>query len=207
MESQATEAGTEDAADTETEPEVEIVKAIRAVLAGDVQAYGTIVTRFQASMMTLCAAILGNRQAAEELAGDVFVRAYQRLDSFDLRRPMKPWLSAIACRLAQERWRGEARERHRREAASAMRDSKPEEGPSDRLRKLEQSDILWRVVRALPMAQRTAVVLYYRENLSVDDVARVMGTSAGTVKTHLFRARAELKEKLRGCGFDEDDLS
>ena len=55
--------------------------------------------------MTICVAILHDRQAAEELAQDVLVRAYQRLDTFDVTQPMKPWLVKIAYRLAQEHWR------------------------------------------------------------------------------------------------------
>ena len=92
----------------DSEQEREIIAAVRAVRAGDVQSYATIVKRFQASIMTLCVAILRDRQAAEELAQDVFVQAYRRLDTFDLRRPMKPWLAKIAHRLALQRWRQRA---------------------------------------------------------------------------------------------------
>ncbi len=186
--------------------EREIVDAVNAVRAGDVQAYATIVARFQGSLMTLCAAILQDRQAADELAQDVFVKAYQRLDTFDVQQPMKPWLVKIAYRLAQQQWRKQAREVTRQEAAATiLQQNRGDSIPGDRLVADEQSEMLWQVVRALPMAQRTAVVLYYRENLTVKQVAGAMGVSSGTVKTHLFRARTQIRVKLQDMGFDKGD--
>jgi RNA polymerase sigma-70 factor, ECF subfamily len=192
------------------EPEVEraVVDAVQAVRAGDPQAYATIVKRFQASIFAVCTSILRGRQAAEELAQDVFVRAYERLHTFDVRQPMKPWLVKIAYRLAQQRWRTQERQSARQEAAATMRKQRGDDpGPADRLLVDEQSQLLWQAVCELSMAQRTAVVLYYRENLTVSDVAAAMGVSPGTVKTHLFRARAQIQANLQAKGFDQGDLS
>jgi RNA polymerase sigma-70 factor (ECF subfamily) len=190
--------------DPDLEPD--LIAAVRAVRAGNVEAYATIVKRFQGPLMTLCTAILRDGQAADELTQDVLVRAYQRLDSFDERRPLKTWLVKIAYRLAQERWRSRVRETAHQEAAATSRHrSRSDSGPAARLLADEQSEMLWQAVYALPMAQRTAVVLYYRENLTVQEVARAMGVSPGTVKTHLFRARAQIQVNLRAMGFHEGD--
>jgi RNA polymerase sigma-70 factor, ECF subfamily len=186
----------------------EIAAAVRAIRAGDVQAYATIVKRFQGPLMTLCTALLRDRQAAEELAQDTLVRAYERLDLFDVRQPMKPWLYKIAYRLAQERWRSRSREMARRQAAAPMigRD-RSDPGPAERLLADERSEMLWQAVSELPMAQRTAVVLYYRENLNVNEVAAAMGVSPDTVKTHLVRARSRIHAELTGRQFDGGDIS
>jgi len=190
-----------------SDSEREIVEAVHAVRAGDAQAFATIVERFQGPVTTLCAAIVRNRQAAEELAQDVFVRAYQRLDTFDIRQPMKPWLVKIAYHLAQQRWRERARESARQKVAATMREqNRYESGPAERLFVDERSEMLWQAVYALPMAQRTAVVLYYRESLTVEEVAKAMGVSPGTIKTHLFRARSQIQISLRAKGFDEGDI-
>jgi len=190
-----------------SELEREIVEAVRAVRAGNAQAYAAIVGRFQGPILTLCTAIVRNRQAAEELAQDVFVRAYERLDTFDVRQPMKPWLVKIAYRLAQQRWRTQVRQTARERAAGLMLTQNRGDGmPAERLFAAERSDLLWQAVYALPVAERTAVVLYYRENLLVKDVAAVMGISPGTVKTHLFRARSQIQVNLRARGFDEGDI-
>jgi RNA polymerase sigma-70 factor, ECF subfamily len=186
----------------------DIVEAVRAVRAGDAQAYAIIFRRFQGPLMTLCSALLRNRQAAEELAQDALVRAYERLDQFDGRQPMKPWLYKIAYRLAQEQRRAQTRETARQRAAATMHDQdRVERGPAEILFADERSEMLWQAVSELPMAQRTAVVLYYRENLKVQEVASALGVSTGTVKTHLFRARSQIQASLRGREFDGGDLS
>jgi RNA polymerase sigma-70 factor (ECF subfamily) len=191
----------------EPDRERDVGDAVGAVRAGDARAFATVVDRFQGPVMTLCYAVLRDRQAAEELAQDVFVTAYRRLGTFDVRRPMKPWLVKIAYRLAQQRWRTRAREAARREeAARAWRRDRLDPGPAEQVSADERSEVLWRAVSGLPMAQRTAVVLYYRENLTVAEVAEAMGVSPGAVKTHLFRARTQIQVSLRAQGSDEGDV-
>jgi RNA polymerase sigma-70 factor (ECF subfamily) len=191
----------------ELDPERDIGEAVRAVRAGDTQAFATIVERFQRQVMTLCDAVLRDKQAAEELAQDVFVTAYQRLATFDVCRPMKPWLVKIAYRLAQQRWRNRVREAARQQkAVIAQRLDNLDPGPAEKVSVDERSEILWRAVSELPMAQRTAVILYYRENLTIPEVAEALDVSPGTVKTHLFRARSHIHESLQAKGFDEGDV-
>jgi len=188
--------------------ERDIVDAVWAVRAGDAQAYTTIVKRFQGPLMALCTALLRDRQAAEELAQDTLVRAYERLDLFDVRQPMKPWLYKIACRLAQQQRRSQSRETAREKAAATMLEQdRRDRGPAETLFDAERAEMLWQAVSELPMAQRTAVVLYYRENLSVKEVADAMGVSPSSVKTHLVRARTGIRVNLRGKEIDEDDIS
>jgi RNA polymerase sigma-70 factor, ECF subfamily len=195
-------------APNDSDSEREVADAARAVRAGDAQAYATIVKLFQASLMTLCTALLRNRQAAEELAQDALVRAYERLHLFDVRQPMKPWLYKIAYRLAQQRRRAQSRETARQEVAATLHEqNRSDSGPAERLFADERSEMLWQAVSELPMAQRTAVVLYYRENLTVKEVAKALGVSPGTIKTHLFRARSQIQTSLRGKEFDEGDIS
>jgi RNA polymerase sigma-70 factor, ECF subfamily len=195
-------------APNELDSEHDIADAVRAVRGGDAQAYAAIVRRFQGPLMILCTAMLRNRQAAEELAQDTLVRAYERLDLFDVRQPMKQWLYKIAYRLAQERRRAQVRETARLKENATMPGHNPgDRGPAERLCDDEQSEMLWQAVSDLPMAQRTAVVLYYRENLTVNEVAKATGVSPGTVKTHLFRARSQIQASLREREFDEGDLS
>jgi RNA polymerase sigma factor (sigma-70 family) len=192
--------------DSDSEPDV--ADAVRAVRAGETQVYATIVKRFQGPLMTLCTALLRNRQAAEELAQDTLVRAYERLDVFDVRQPMKPWLYKLAYRLAQQRRRAQSRETARQEAAATMHEqNRSDSGPGARLFADERSEMLWAAVSELPMAQRTAVVLYYRESLTVKEVAKVLGVSTGTIKTQLFRARSQIQASLREREFDEGDIS
>jgi RNA polymerase sigma-70 factor (ECF subfamily) len=196
----------EDRPVTSDEPSLdhEILEAVRNVRAGNAQAFAVIIERFQVSITTLSAVILRDRQAGEELSQDVFVRAYQRLETFDARQPMKPWLVKIAYRLAQARFRTQAREMaHRTALAENYRKEQSPPDPTDALAADQRAEALWQAVETLPVAQRTAVVLYYREGLKIQQVAEAMDVSPGTVKTHLFRARSQIRDVLTQKGWEE----
>jgi len=156
--------------------------------------------------MSLCMALMRDAASAEDLAQDVFVRAYRYLHTFDDRRPFFPWLAKIAYRLAQTRWQRQRREVGLPEEAwGQMADAGPDEDPSRHLVADEQARSLWRAVHALPEGQRTSVVLYYAHGMDVRQVAQVLGVSGGTVKTLLFRARRRLHSVLRPVDGDGPD--
>ena len=77
-------------------PDPAVVDAVRAVLAGDHDAFALIVRQFQSAILTLATVILRDRQAAMEVTEEVYVRAWRGLKSFDQTRPIKPWLMGIA---------------------------------------------------------------------------------------------------------------
>ena len=60
----------------------------------------------------------------------------------------------------------------------------------------ERDRDVWQAVSALPSGERTAVILYYREEMAVRDIALALGVTTGTIKTLLFRARRRLRERL-----------
>ncbi len=167
------------------------------VRAGETDAFGELVELHKGRVMSLCVALMRDAHAAEELAQDVFVRAYRYLDTFDDRRPFYPWLAKIAYRLAQARWRRQRREvplpedAHDRIASDA-----PDADPLQGLVADERARRLWRAVQALPDGQRAAAVLYYCQGMDTRTVARVLGVSTGAVKTFLFRARKRLHTTL-----------
>ncbi len=136
--------------------------------------------------------------AAQDVAQDAFVRAFTNLDAYDERRPFYPWLATIAVRLAQN-WlsrRGRAAVREGASLESDPRDAAAAD-PLAALIAEEQGRKLWRSVAALPLGERTAAILYYRQEMSVAEIAGALGVTRGTVKTLLFRARERLR---RGAG-------
>ena len=174
-----------------------VADAIKAVLNGRADDYEKIVRQFQNSIMTVAMMLMRNREAAEELTQDVFVRAYRSLSTFDCSRTMKPWLVTIAYRLAQDAGRQRAVQTRREHLArQRAQETAPGPGPLERLIADERARSLWQSLETLPMGERTAAVLYYREGLGVEQVAEAMEVSAGTVKTLLFRARDHLRGAL-----------
>ena len=171
--------------------------AVQAVRRGDRDAFATVVTLYERRLFGLALMMTRDPAGAEEVAQDAFVRAFLHLDAYDERRPFHPWLSTIAVRLAQNwlvrRTRTASREGTDLESQPAAA------GTPDPLSELieDESDrALWRAVSALPSGERTAVILHYRQGMSVAEIASALGVTAGTVKTQLFRARRSLRMKL-----------
>jgi RNA polymerase sigma-70 factor (ECF subfamily) len=170
---------------------------VRDVRGGDRDAFGRLVARYQGRLFGLVSVIVRDRAAAEEVTQDAFVRAYTRLDRYDDRQPFYPWLATIAVRLSQN-WLRQHGRILQREGTPLDTAAEPATAPSSLTALLadERSTRLRRAVTALSSGERTAVMLHYRDDLSVREIARALGVTTGTIKTLLFRARRHLRERL-----------
>ena len=159
------------------------------------EALERLVPAYRRRVYGLAYSILGNRAAAEDLAQEVFVKLWQALPKYDGRAQLSTWIYAIT----------------RNAAVSALRKRRRTASMSDPAVQLEaegvaaepestQDAVLWRQVDALPEKQRQAVILYYQDERSVDEVAAMMGIPVNTVKTQLHRARASLAAALGAAG-------
>ncbi|HEY7502323.1 MAG TPA: RNA polymerase sigma factor [Vicinamibacterales bacterium] len=170
---------------------------VRDIRRGDRDAFGQLVRKYQSRLFGLMLMMVRQPAAAEEVTQDAFVRAYTHIDHYNASRPFYPWLATIAVRLAQN-WLRRHERLIRREGTSL--DSAPEPGAAaaglSALIATEGSGRLWRAVAALSSGERTAVMLYYRDEMTVQEIARALGVTSGTVKTLLFRARRHLRERL-----------
>ncbi len=175
--------------------------AVRAVRRGDREAFSVLVELHQRRLFGLTLMMVRDPSGAEEVTQDAFVRAFTHLDRFDERRPFYPWLATIAVRLAQTWLRRHARVTTR-EGTALDPELDPAEttDPLGELITDETGRRLWRSVAALPSGERTAAVLYYRQEMKVSDIARALGVTSGTVKTLLFRARRRLRRTLGAAG-------
>jgi len=174
---------------------------VQRVRAGDVDAFGQIVKGYERRVFALAVMILRNREGADDVTQDAFVRAFERLDLYDVRRPFYPWLATITIRLSRN-WLARHSPGARRETPIQPESSAYASAASAALDVLVAEDEgrhLWRLVERLPLGERTAVVLHYRQELSVSQVASAIGVTAGTVKTLLFRARQHLRASLAGA--------
>ena len=174
--------------------------AVRAIRSGDREALAHLVQRYQGRLFGLVLMMVRRPAAADEVTQDAFVRAYIHIDQYDERRAFYPWLAAIAVRLSQNWLHRQARTTHREGVAL---DDAPEPASDARaLNRLiadERDHEIWRAVAALPSGERTAVILYYREEMAVKDIAHALGVTVGTVKTLLFRARQHLRVRLQAA--------
>src|SRR5438552_4425781 len=145
--------------------------------------------------------ILGDRDAALDAANQAFMKAYRSIGSYDPSRPIKHWLLRIAVNEAITIGRARSRERARSAPeADAAQAPSPTPTPEDLTVGRESRDGIRAAVAALPGLYREVVVLRYFNELSVDEVASVLGRSSSTVGVQLLRARQLLRKALAGRG-------
>lgn len=138
--------------------------------------------------------VLRQRQDAEDVAQDAFVKAYRGFSRLRDRERFRAWLVRITWRLALDRQRGERRRTAREEATEPP----ASRGGADAdLVARERSALLWSAIDALPDKLRVAVVLANIEGHDIEEVARLLALPTGTVKSRLSLARQKLKERLQ----------
>jgi RNA polymerase sigma-70 factor, ECF subfamily len=165
--------------------------------AGDAQAYRALVERYQDRACAMAFRIVRSRPDAEEVAQDAFVRAWRAIGEFRGDASFMTWLYRILVRLALDRAEL-LRSRRSRETAIDDPDAGAlavRVGPgADLDRGRGAARILGRLLEDLPLAQRAAVTLFYYEDHPVAEIARILDMPENTVKTHLSRARAALRQ-------------
>lgn len=167
---------------------------VQRCLGGEEAAARELVEQFQALVFSLCYRMLGQREDAEDVAQDVFLRTFRSLKGWDPTRSLKPWILAIAA----NRCRTALRQRPRTSVGGSLNLNQavaPSTGESRDL-----ADELETAIRELRDDYRLCFLLFYQEDLSCGEIADAMSCPEGTVKTWLHRARRELAERLRRRG-------
>ncbi len=176
---------------------------VRAVCGGETEAYGRIVDRYLKAVYSVAVRILCDATAAEDVAQDVFVRAFKRLYLYDMNHPFRNWLMKIATNQSLNYLRSRHRERvfHLRLAEGR---SEPAEEPVTKDPLPDHAD--WqRWLGRLEESQRAAIVLYHFHDMPYADIAEVLDVPVNTVRTYLHRGRRRLREIMTAGACREDD--
>ena len=147
--------------------------------------FAAAVTEHSRRMYRAARAVLDSDADAEDAVSQAILQAWQSLDRLRDKSAVRPWLVKIAvnCAYAQRRKQGNV---------VYLEDVASEPAAPD----VSINGGLWEAVCALPPERRAAVVLFYYEDMPVDEIAKTLGVPQGTVKSRLSRARKQLKEML-----------
>jgi RNA polymerase sigma factor (sigma-70 family) len=178
------------------------LKAVSETLRGNTAAFSEIVDRYQALVYRLAYSYLGNYEDAQDAAQDAFVRVYNRLGSFQMHRRFLPWLYSVVLNHLKTR-RGKVRRIRLREEQLSI-DPERIEDPLAQLIDDERVRAVRMAVRDLPESLRGPVVLYYLEEMNVDEVCEVLDLGRENVKSRLFRARKALRKALEKHATDDE---
>ena len=180
-----------------------INKRIKQVLKGDQNAYTDIVNLYQHKLYQICYRMLGNKQEAEDIAQEAFVRAYINLHSYDQKRKFSTWLYRIATNLCIDRIRKKKPDYYLDAEVAGTEGldmysqiASSEQLPEETVEQMELQDRIQYEISRLPDKYRSVIVLKYMEELSLQEISEILDMPLGTVKTRIHRGREQLRKQL-----------
>jgi RNA polymerase sigma-70 factor (ECF subfamily) len=167
-------------------------------LSGEERAFQELVTRYQARLMNFVYRTIGDRERAEDLVQEVFIRVYRHLHRFDRSKKFSTWIYTIASNLAKNELRNRSRnplvffqtiKRNWQDEDRPLQFEDSSMRPDDLYRKRHLRELVERSVARLPEHHRQVFVLRELEGKSYEEIAEITGCNLGTVKSRLNRAR------------------
>ena len=185
----------------EQHPDVALVLRARE---GDVHAFETLVRKYDRQIFRIAQHITQNREDAQDVVQDAFLKAYEKLDQFQGNSKFYTWLVRIAVNESLMR----LRKRRTGKMVSIDEDVETEEGsvprdladwspnPEQNYTQTELAEILRKTIQGLPLGFRVVFQLRDVEGMSTEETAETLGLSVPAVKSRLLRARLQLRERL-----------
>jgi RNA polymerase sigma-70 factor (ECF subfamily) len=177
-------------------------RIVGEVLDGDVNAYALLVKKYQKPIYNLMYRVTGSRELSMEMSQETLVRAYEKLERFDPAKRFFPWLYAIGVNLARDHLRKAGREARLFECnfeEGDTLDGNPNPGMRVE-RKLEMDHVL-KAMEKLPFGHREALILRFREELSMKEIAQALSISVSGAKMRVHRALDRLRGILPNDNF------
>jgi RNA polymerase sigma-70 factor (ECF subfamily) len=181
------------------------IEAVRRAQAGDLKAFETLFSQYQRGIYNAIYQMVRSESDAADLTQDVFVRAYRALPRLQSPEAFPSWLYRIALNLSRNFIRDNTRVRTESldrsfdedEEGSGQREIADTSGdPGGIAQTRDMQERVRRAVATLSPDHRLVITLHHLQDMPVEEIARVMNCSVGTVKSRLSRARDHLRRKL-----------
>jgi len=179
-----------------TEDEKDLVARCRE---GNDDAWRELVDRFGPKVYAISYHFTMKREDAEELSQEIFLKLFENLHRYDGGFPLVAWILSVSRNLCIDRYRRRKREKSFRfvsdEAVTAL--LKSEDDPSSMALKKERTQLLFSALSEIPEDLAEILILRDLNGLAYDEIGKALELPDGTVKSRLFRARAEVARKIR----------
>jgi len=177
---------------------------VRLALAGDHQAYARIVDKYKGKIFAFLYRMMGQPEDAQDMAQEVFTKAYFQLNKFRPNTNFSAWLYRLAANHCLDELRRLKRSVQTTEEEMELIDA---ETPEDAFLQKEQKQVLLRQVMGLEEEYRSVVVLRYIDQLSYREISEAMAIPMTTVQMRLHRARKKLRDGLEKGGTSYNEMS
>lgn len=182
----------------------EEARYIAALRRRDERAFNALVVRYQDRVYNLCLRLLGNPEEARDIAQEVFVTVFEKIDKFRGDSKLGTWIYRVATNHAKNRIKYLSRRKDRQQDSFEEMPVQPTSGrlsasfprPDEAVEGQRLGDLIGRALEALDPDQREVVVLRDIDGQSYDAIATITGQNVGTVKSRLHRGRLRLKHVL-----------
>ena len=179
---------------------------VAAFLAGEERAFQEIVDRYQTRLLNFVYRTIGDREKAEDLVQEVFIRVYRHLHRFDATKKFSTWIYTIASNLAKNELRNRSRnplvlfqtiKKNWQDEERPLQFEDSSSRPDDLFRKRHLRALVEEATAQLPEHHRQVFVLRELEGKSYEEIAEITSTNLGTVKSRLNRARSSFADIIK----------
>ncbi|UMZ74805.1 RNA polymerase sigma factor [Natranaerofaba carboxydovora] len=173
-------------------------KIVKKILEyGDSSFYSEIVNRYSKGILTLTKRMVKNSQDAEDLAQESFIKAYQKLDTFDAKYKFSTWIYKIATNTCLDYLKKKKDILLKDDdSMQKLESTNGSEGPEENLIQKEQLNYMEKAIKKLPHEFRAVVVLYHINGFNYKEIAEILDINQSKVKNRLFKGRKLLQKEL-----------
>lgn len=171
---------------------------INRILDGDTNAFAILVDRYKDLVYTLAMRMMKNREEAEEVAQDAFIKTYKSLDKFKGESKFSTWIYRVAYNTCLDRLK-----KNKRTQNTVTIDEYTEhqvktiDNALDKIEASEKKEAIQQCIELLPSDDSFLLTLYYFEELSLEEIGKIVGLKPNNVKVKLFRSRKKLATILK----------
>ncbi len=174
--------------------DIELIKSIRN---GDIAAFAHVIDKYQHMAFTLAKGIVKNKQEAEEVAQDAFVKVFKSLENYKGDAAFSTWLYRIVYNTAISKLRSRKPKTEDLDSKEAVYfEAHYAENNMNRLEKQERKKLLKEALNNLKEEDAFILILYYYKEQSIDEISKATGLSASNVKIKLHRGRKQMHNEL-----------
>jgi len=171
---------------------------INQIIEGDTNAFSILVDRYKDLVFTLALRMLKNREEAEEVAQDTFIKTYKSLDKFKGDSKFSTWIYRVAYNTCLDRIKKNKKHLNDVEINEfTAHQVLTIDNALDKLEAQEQEEAIQRCINILPSEDSFLLTLYYFDDLSLDEISEVVGITSNSIKVKLFRCRKKLASILK----------